>query len=348
MRGRRPATFFLSLAALLSGLLGAVHARAAEPPAERSGPVKELIRQADAALRRLDVARAREIWAEIYEIERSNAAMCRMGQLDARMARWELAAAELSQCIDDMPAPRTAAEREMYEQRHADLAAARRRVGEVQVVLPPGTVGMLVNGRGVKHVGRVYLSPGHHEVTAVGPEGQVARAGVKVEAGESKPVPLEFDKPAPLELDKPAKPAPAPEGRAQAPEPAPRLAAPEKPPQGPRQPGPDMRMVVTGTLASVGFLVTGVACFQSAQGYEQEASAAWDRAAVRRQFEPAFQPDYDELIDTAASGKLMRLLGTSSLIAGTAAGIATLVYVWLPNDTQIRVATHGAEVRVRW
>lgn len=348
MRGRRPAAFFLSLAALLSGLLGAVHARAAEPPAERSRPVKELIRQADAALRHLDVARAREIWAEIYEIERSNAAMCRMGQLDARMARWEQAAAELSQCIDDMPAPRTAAEREMYEQRHADLAAARRRVGEVQVVLPPGAVGMLVDGRGVKHGSRVYLSPGHHEVTAVGAEGQVARAGVKVEAGESKPVPLVFDKPAPLELDKPSKPAPAPEGRAQAPEPAPRPAAPEKPPQGPRQPGPDIRMVVTGTLASVGFLVTGVACFQSAQGYEQEASAALNRARNLSTDGATPPPDYREMIDIAANGKLMRALGTSALVVGAAAGVGTLVYVWLPNDTQIRVATHGAEVRVRW
>jgi hypothetical protein len=54
------------------------------------------------------------------------------------------------------------------------------------------------------------------------------------------------------------------------------------------------------------------------------------------------------MVDPAASGKLMRLLGTSALIAGAAAGAATLVYVWLPNDTQIRVAAHGAEVRVRW
>jgi hypothetical protein len=268
-----------------------------------------------------------------------------MGQLDARMGRWEEAVAELSQCIDQMPAPRTAEERVMYEQRHADLAAARRRVGELHVVLPPGAVGMLVDGRGVKHGSRVYVTPGHHEVTAVGQEGQVARAGVKVEAGESKPVPLAFDKP--------EKPAPVPESRAPAAERgdgprAPGPEAPKGPPQGAARPGPDLRMVVTGTMASVGFLVTGVVFLQSAQGYEQEASAALDRARNVSTDGAKPPPDYNEMIDTASSGKLMRVFGTSALVVGAAAGVGTLVYVWLPNDTQIRLATHGAEVRVRW
>ncbi|WP_437853853.1 hypothetical protein [Sorangium sp. So ce363] len=87
---------------------------------------------------------------------------------------------------------------------------------------------------------------------------------------------------------------------------------------------------------------------QSAQGYEQEAKAAWYHAQEMSKLDPAFQPDYNQVIDPAASWKLMRLLGTSALIAGAAAGAATLVYVWLPNDTQLRVAAHGAEVRVRW
>jgi hypothetical protein len=101
-------------------------------------------------------------------------------------------------------------------------------------------------------------------------------------------------------------------------------------------------------VASVGFLVAGTVSLQSAQGYEQEAKAARQHAQLMSTVDPAFQPDYDEMVDTAASGKLMRLLGTSALIAGAAAGAATLVYVWLPNDAQIRVTAHGAEVRVRW
>ncbi|XXT18490.1 hypothetical protein WME94_50500 [Sorangium sp. So ce429] len=343
MRGSRRATCFPARAALILGLFATAYAHAAEPP-ERSRPVKELIREAEAALARLDVARARELWAEVYEIERSNVAMCTMGQLDARMGRWAEAMVELSRCIDQMPAPRTKVERSLYERRHADLAAARRRVGEVHVLPPPGTVGMFVNGRGVKDGSRVYVVAGQHEVTAVGQEGQVARASVNVEAGESKPVPLTFDKLAPV-----------PEARAKAPEPAPGprapgLAAPKKPPQGEgaARPGADLRIVVTGAMASAGLLVTGAVFLQSAQGYEQEATDAWDRAYNGWTEGTAFRPDYNEFVDPAANGKLMRVLGTSALVVGASAGVATLVYVWLPTDTQIRVATQGAEVWFRW
>ncbi|WP_437763844.1 hypothetical protein WMF27_38765 [Sorangium sp. So ce281] len=322
-------------------LLAAAPARA-EAPLKRSRAVKELIHEAGAALARLDVARARELWGEVYDIERSNVAMCNMGQLDLRMGRWEEAVVELSQCVEHMPAPRTEVERRLYDHRHADLARARRRVGEVVLVPPPGVVGMFVNGRGVKDGSRVYVRPGQHEVMAVGQEGQVARAGVKVEAGESKEVPLTFD-----------KPAQAPEDRAQPPKRAsgpgaPGPAAPKGPPQGAGRPGPDLRIVTTGAVASVGFLVAGTVCLQSAQGYGQEATAARHHARVMGAVDPAFQPDYNEMIDAAAHEKLMRLLGTSALIAGAAAGAATLVYVWLPNDAQIRVTAHGAEVRVRW
>ncbi|WP_437943456.1 hypothetical protein WMF27_40345 [Sorangium sp. So ce281] len=326
--------------ALFLVLFTTATAHAAGPP-ERSRPVKELIREAEAAVARLDIARARELWAEVYEIERSNVAMCTMGQLDARMGRWAEAMVELSQCVDQMPAPRTKQERSLYERRHADLARARTRVGEMVLVPAPGVVGMLVNGRGVKHgSSRVFVPPGQHEVTAVGEDGQVARTSVKVEAGESKPVPLTLDKPAPVD-------------RAQGPErasgsPAPGPAAPKGPPQGAARPGPDLRVVVTGTMASVGLLVTGAVCLQSAQGFKQEATAAWKSADSGRAAGTALRPDYNEIIDTAATGKLMSVLGTGALVTGAAAGVATLVYVWLPNDTQIRVATHGAEIRFRW
>ncbi|WP_437546167.1 tetratricopeptide repeat protein [Sorangium sp. So ce367] len=322
-------------------LLAAASARAEAPP-KRSRAVKELIREAGAALDRLDVARARELWGEVYDIERSNVAMCNMGQLDLRMGRWEEAVVELSQCVEHMPAPRTEVERRLYDHRHADLARARRRVGEVVLMPPPGVVGMFVNGRGLKDGSRVYVRPGQHEVMAVGQEGQVARAGVRVEAGESKQVPLTFD-----------KPAQAPEDHAQPPKRASGPGAPgpatqKGPPQGAGRPGPDFRIVTTGAVASVGFLVAGTVCLQSAQGYGQEATAARHHARVMGAVDPAFQPDYNEMIDAAANEKLMRLLGTSALIAGAAAGAATLVYVWLPNDAQIRVTAHGAELRVRW
>ncbi|WP_438016232.1 hypothetical protein WMF18_36115 [Sorangium sp. So ce315] len=305
----------------------------AEEPAERSRRVEDLIREADAAVARLEVAQARELWEEVYRTDGSTMAICTMGQLDARMARWEDAAEELSQCIDRMPAPRTELQRRRYEGRRADLATARRRVGEVRILPPPGVVGMLVNGRGIKDRSRVYVAPGQHEVTAVGPDGQVARASVKVDAGESKEVPLAFEKLAPVARSRAEKPK------------SPPASATPSPAGGS---GPSLRLVATGAMVSVGFMITGAVCLHSAQRHDDDAKAARRHADLMWKLDPTFRPDYDTWVDAAADGKLMRFLGTGSMVLGATAGVAALVYVWLPNDVQLRVATQGAEVRVRW
>ncbi|WP_437763565.1 hypothetical protein WME77_36855 [Sorangium sp. So ce764] len=345
MRGPRPATWVLSGTALFLLLFAPAAARAAAPP-ERSRPVKELIREAEAAEARLDIARARALWAVVHEIDRSNVAVCAMGQLDARMDRWAQAVVELSQCVDEMPAPRTEEERSLYERRHADLARAQARVGEVVLVPAPGIVGMLVNGGGVKHgSSRVHAPPSQHEVTAVGGDGHVARATVKVGAGESKPVPLTFDEP--------AKPALALEDRAKAPEGAPeprapRPAAPKGPPQGVARPGPDLGTIVMGALSSAGLLAASAVCTRSAQRLEQEAKAAEVHEGKPRIAGATPPPDSGASIDDPPSAKLMRVLGTGALLAGATAGVGTLLYVVLPNDTQIAAGTAGVGVSVRW
>jgi hypothetical protein len=345
MGSPRPATCFPSGAALFLVLFATAYTHAAGPP-ERSRPVKELIREAEAAVARLDIARARALWAVVYEIERSNVAMCTMGELDARMGRWAEAVVELSQCVDQMPAPGTEEERNLYERRHADLARAQARVGEVVLVPAPGVVGMLVNGRGVKHAGSpVHEPPGRHEVTAVGEDGQVARAIVKVGAGESKPVPLKFDEP--------VKPAPASEDRAKAlkgaPGPrAPGPAAPKGPPQGVARPGPDLGIIATGALSSAGLLVASAVCMRSAQRVEQEAKAAEVHEGKPRISGATPPPDSGAIIDDPASAKLMRVLGTGAMLVGATTGVGTLLYVWLPNDTQFGAGTQGVGVRVRW
>lgn len=342
MRSPRPATCLPLGTALFLVLFATAYARAAAPP-ERSRPVEELIREAEAAVARLDFARARELWAEVYEIERSNVAICTLGELDERLERWAEAVVELSRCVGHMPAPRTKEERSLYERRHADLARARTRVGEVVFVPPPGVAGMLVSGRGLQHgSSRAYVPPGQHEATAVVEEGQVPRATVKVQAGESKPVPLAS-----------VKPAPAPEGRAQAPEgaPGPRApgpAAPKGPPQGAARPGPDLRIVLTGTMASAGMLGASALCVQSARGHEQKATAAGHREGRLGTGGATPPPDASERTEHAAGAKLMRFLGTGALLAGATAGVGTLLYVVLPNDTQIGVGPLGVGVRARW
>ncbi len=172
MRSPRPATCFPLGTALFLVLFATAYARAAAPP-ERSRPVEELIREAEAAVARLDIARARELWAEVYEIERSNVAICTLGELDERLERWAEAVVELSRCVGHMPAPRT------KEERSSVRAASRRSSpcpnagGRGGLVPPPGVAGMLVSGRGVKHgSSRAYVPPGQHEATAVGRRGR--------------------------------------------------------------------------------------------------------------------------------------------------------------------------------
>jgi hypothetical protein len=151
-----------------------------------------MVGQAEAAVHRLDVARARELWAQIHAIERSSVSVCQLGQLDRRLGRWEEAMSELSECIKRMPAPRDANERRLYEVRHADLAAARQHVGELQVIAPVGAVRVLVDGTDRDARRRLYLAPGQHEVKALGKQGETASALVNVEAGQAQSVALAF------------------------------------------------------------------------------------------------------------------------------------------------------------
>ncbi|WP_437598869.1 hypothetical protein WMF28_39410 [Sorangium sp. So ce590] len=87
---------------------------------------------------------------------------------------------------------------------------------------------------------------------------------------------------------------------------------------------------------------------QSAQGYEQKAMAAGHREGQLATDGATPPPDFSDRTEHAANGKLMRVLGTGALLVGATAGVGTLLYVWLPNDTQFGLGTHGVGVRVRW
>jgi hypothetical protein len=304
-----------SRAAAFAGVLVAAHAGAAAPPA-RSAKVQELIREAKADVDRLDVAGARDKWAQIYELERSTPALCQLGQLDARLARWEHAATELSQCVAQMPPPRTAVERKRYDARRADLADVRLRVGELHVYPPAGALQVFVDGRQVGGASQVYVAPGQHEVTAVRQDGKMARAAVSVAPGEARGVPLAFD------VEKPA--APAAVGRA-----APALAPLAAPPL----PSPDPWLIAAGTTASTALLVAGVGLYTKSSPVKGDG-ANGDKC-----------PWTERELDQASA---MNHWGTALLITGTALGAATLMYVVLPRGTVIRVGPSGAEVKHAW
>ncbi|AUX20877.1 hypothetical protein SOCEGT47_013530 [Sorangium cellulosum] len=307
-----------------------LQAAAADPP-PRSRKVQELIDEAEKAARRLDLDRARELWAQIYTLEPSTMALCQLGQFDRRLGRLEEAAEELSTCVEQMPAPANDVERRRYEVRHADLAAVRQRVAELHVSPPPGTARLLVDGKQVSTGGgRVFVAPGQHEVTAMGKQGQVAHALVKVAAGKSAHVSLAFEAPTPS-----AASAPVP--------------APVAPPPARFRPNP--WIIGTGAAASAALLGAGVVLHLAGDAAESEAAAKVARMTdgSMRPSSAQFRRFHDDAHAADTRASLFRGFGSAALVAGAAVGAATVVYVvFTRGQAEIRPRAAGAEVKLVW
>jgi hypothetical protein len=309
---------------LLSSSNTAAETAAAGPP-PRTREVEEMVRQAEAAVGRLDVARARDLWAQIHAIEHSTVSFCQLGQLDRRLGHWEDAMAELSECIERMPAPRDAKERRLYEVRHADLAMARQRVGEVQVIAPLGAVRVLVDGMDRDARRRLYLAPGQHEVKAVGKQGETARALVNVEAGRAQSIALTFDEGVrpPLRGAPPTAPA------------SPSVRSAVKP-----------WIMGGGIIGSVAFAAVGVGL--RVDGASSAADIEGELDAARNASPPDYAQIRARLQQQASTAETVYDVGTAALVAGATLGAATLVYVVVGQRTQVRARTAGVEVTYVW
>jgi hypothetical protein len=317
-------------AALAAVLVSTVPLQAADPP-PRSREVQELIDEAEKAAKRLELDRARELWAQIYTLEHSTMALCQLGVFDRRLGRLEEAAEELSRCVEQVPAPTDDVERRRYEVRHADLAAVRQRVAELHVSPPPGTERLLVDGKQVSTGGgRVFVAPGQHEVTAMGKQGQVAHALVQVAAGKSADVSLAFEAPKPS-----AARAPAP--------------APVAPPPARSRPNP--WIIGSGVAASAVLLGTGVVLHLAGDAAESEADAKAARLSdgTLLPSDPKLRQIYEEADAANVRAGVMRGIGSAALVAGAALGVATVVYVVFPRGkAEIRPRAAGAEVKLVW
>ncbi|WP_437763151.1 hypothetical protein WME77_34625 [Sorangium sp. So ce764] len=305
-----------------------VQAAAAEPsPLDRE--VQELIDEAEKAAKRLETARARELWARINTLKPSTMAVCQLGMFDFGLDRLEEAAAELQKCVEQMPAPTNDLERRRYAARHAALAAVRQRVAELHISPPPGTARLLVDGREVSAGGPVFVTPGQHEVTAMGKQGQVAHARVKVEARASRRVSLAFETP---------KAAAAP-----APVPAPVAPAPAR-----SRPNP--WIIGTGAAASAALLGVGVGLHVAGDFAEREKVAKVARLNDSSMVpsDPQFRRAYDEADAANTRANLFRGFGSAALVAGATLGAATVVYVVWPRKAEIRPRGAGAEVKLVW
>jgi hypothetical protein len=317
-----------ALAVVLVSTIPLQAAAAAPPP--RSREVQELIDEAEKAARRLELARARELWARIYALEPSTMALCQLGQFDLRLDRLEKAAEELSKCVEQMPAPTNDLERRRYEVRHADLAAVRQRVAELHISPPLDTARILVDGREVSAGGPVFVAPGQHEVTAMGKQGQVAHALVKVAAGDSRRVSLAFEVP---KASAAKSPVPAPV--------APALARSKLNPW----------IIGTGAAASAVLLGAGIVLRLAGDGAESEAAAKVARMTdgSMRPSSAQFRRFHDDAHAANGRASLFRGFGSAALVAGAALGAATVVYVVFPRGkAEIRTQAAGAEVKLVW
>ncbi|WP_437899329.1 hypothetical protein [Sorangium sp. So ce124] len=355
-----PAATLISLA--LCSLSSQVHA---EGPPPRSPELLALFREADEAIAQLDVGGARAIWGRIHLLEPSNPALCQLGQLDRRLERWETAAGELSKCIERMPAPQDARERGLFEARHADFAAVRQHVGELELSPPPGAERVLVAGKDVDVRHKVYVAPGEHEITAMGPQRLFARARVKIEAGEALKLPLTYEvaPPAPAPEPAPAPKAPPAPGPHDAPavkgpvlgKPPP---APGPPPPSARQAGANPWIVGTGAFVAASLVGTGIGLHVAAIDASQEATRPKQEidTSGRDPSPPDRDPSspdgadntYEQAIGAYERANRLHTWGAAVLIAGAVVSGAALVYVVLPRNAEIRAHASGAEVRFVW
>ncbi|WP_437480461.1 hypothetical protein WME75_35625 [Sorangium sp. So ce1014] len=308
-----------SHAAAVAMFLLALPPAFAAPPPPRSPRVVALIREAEAALERLDTARARDLWAQIYDIERSTVGICQLGQLDRRLGRWVDAVVELTRCVQEMRPPATPEEQKLYETRHADLAAARRQVAELRVFAPAGAAPVLVDGRLVDESGRIYVAPGQHEVAARSPDGRTARSTVHVTAGESLAVLLS---PEPASVRSVAPPKATPAG------------APAQP-----APGPAPWLLYAGSATSGVFLVSGIVL---------HIVASLEDGALRAEMCKPRLAENPKLVEDLHAVEARQHISTAALVAGTALGAATLAIAVLPSGPQVRASAGGAEVRFTW
>ncbi|WP_437904111.1 hypothetical protein WME95_37370 [Sorangium sp. So ce327] len=278
-----------------------------------------LIKEAEAALERLDIARARDLWAQIYDIERSTVGICQLGQLDRRLGRWVDAVVELTRCVQEMRPPATPRERRLYETRHADLAAARLEVAQLHVFTPAGAAPVLVDGRLVDESGQVYVAPGQHEITTMLPDGRKVRSMVHVTARESRVVLLS------------AEPASV---RSVAPLKATLAGAPVRPASPPAP-----WLLYTGSAASGVFLVSGIVL---------HILASTEDSVLREEMCKPGSAENPKLVEDLHAVEVQQHISTAALVAGTALGAATVAIAVLPRGAQIRASAAGAEVWFSW
>ncbi|HTN91369.1 MAG TPA: hypothetical protein VL242_47195 [Sorangium sp.] len=303
--------------AVASALAAALLSTSAGARAERPSSARDrLVAQAHTAVDEGRFADARELWMAVWKLERSQVAACNIGALSFRIGEMPAAVRWLSLCKEIMRAPKTPAERALYESRLVDLARARQLSGELRILAPAGAT-VTIDGAPVEIEGDkpVPVEPGRRVVRAA-LDGKTATTEVDVPRGELREVRLSFA--APPEVPRTALPGPA------------------RPP--PARPGPTTALVVGGLGLSATFAALGGVMLVGAERREEAVLASARAAGPNGCFRVRW-PMCQEAVSAHADMRTYRALGVAGLITGGAVLAATLGYTFYPRgQAEVRVA----------
>ncbi|WP_437631328.1 PEGA domain-containing protein [Sorangium sp. So ce854] len=310
---------------------------------------RRLERSADRAVAEGQLAKARDIWLQVWQLAPSERAACNVGQLALRVGDMARAAEFLALCIERTPAPRSAEERERYASRALDLARVKQEVGALTFAVPPGAQ-LSIDGRpvGQAPLGReVVVEPGSHRVRAA--LGAAAKeTTVEVRAGEARLVVIDLAPPAAAAAGGPAPPAPVTAGGEQT---APRAPAPAGWPGAAGLPAPAERaassegpatgLVLLGGAATAGCITLGAFFLAEANGHERR----FDDLLARNH--GGYRIAGAELQRAQSAHRAMGLAeerAAVALTAGALLGAGTLLYALYPRSRGPRVTAAGTQL----
>ncbi|WP_437285712.1 PEGA domain-containing protein [Sorangium sp. So ce406] len=300
---------------------------------------RRLERSADRAVAEGQLAKARDLWLQVWQLAPSEKAACNVGQLAFRVGDMTRAAEFLALCLERTPAPRSGAERERYASRALDLARVKQEVGALTFAVPPGAQ-LSIDGRpvGQAPLGReVYVEPGSHRVRAA--LGAAAKeTTVEVRAGEARLLVIDLAPPAPVGGVAPAAPVGAEQATPRAPAPA---GLPGAAGLAPGSEGPATALVLLGGAATAGCITLGAIFLAEANGHQRR----FDELLARNH--GGYRIAGAELQRAqSAYGAMGRAeeRAAIALTAGALLGAGTLIYALLPRSRGPRVTAAGTQL----
>ncbi|MGK3986315.1 hypothetical protein WME99_24930 [Sorangium sp. So ce136] len=291
---------------------------------------RRLERSADRAVAEGQLAKARDLWLQLWQLEPSEKAACNVGQLAFRVADMPRAAEFLALCLEKTPAPGGDQARERYASRALDLARARQEVGALTFAVPQGAQ-LSIDDRPIGRAPlarEVFVAPGSHRVRAA-LDTAAKEAAVEVRAGEARLVVIDL-----------AAPAPGADRRRQATPRAPgpaRLMAPAGQ-AAPAEEGPAPGLILVGGVATAGCVTLGAIFLTESRGHERR----FDDLIARNH--GGYRIAGAELQRAQhAYGAMERAeeRAAVALVAGAVLGAGTLVYALFPRSRGPRLTAAG-------